>query len=153
MDSVLHDSQGNDLYKQLDELWGKAGMRTRKWLSNSPQIVEKIPIKDRASEVDINKGPLPTVKTLGIAWLPEEDVFTFKANPPEKNFQITKRKFLKKIATLFDPVGFLAPFTIRAKVMIQKMWVAGIEWDDLCPRELNHKSREWCCNLEELPTI
>ena len=58
----------------------------RKWLSNSSQVLEKIPIKDRASEVDINKDPLPTVKTLGITWLPEEDAFTFKANPPEENF-------------------------------------------------------------------
>ncbi|XP_068738295.1 uncharacterized protein [Montipora capricornis] len=153
MDSVLDDSQGIELYKQLDELWSKAGMHARKWLSNSSQVLEKIPIKDRASEVDINKDPLPTVKTLGITWLPEEDVFTFKAHPPEENFQLTKRNFLKRIATLFDPVGFLAPFIIRAKVMMQEMWVAGLEWDELCPRELVHKSQEWFSELEELPTI
>ena len=153
MDSVLDDSQGIELYKQLDELWSKAGMHARKWLSNSPQVLEKIPIKDRASEVDINKDPLPTVKALGITWIPGEDMSTFKANPPEENFQITKRNFLKKIATLFDPVGFLAPFTILAKVMMQEMWVAGLEWDALCLRELIHKSQEWFCELEELPTI
>ena len=149
MDSVLDDSRGIELYKQLDELWSKAGMHARKWLSNSSQVPEKIPIKDRASEVDINKDPLPTVKTLGITWLPEDDVFTCKSTPPEENFQITKRNF----STLFDPVGFLAPFTIRAKVMMQEMWVAGLEWDELCPRELIHKSRECFCELEELPTI
>ena len=153
MDSVLDDSQGIELYKQLDELWSRARMHARKWLSNSPQVLKKIPIEDRASEVDINKDPLPTVKTLGITWLPEEDVFTFRANPPELNFQLTTRNFLKRIATLFDPVGFLAPFTIRAKVMMQEMWAAGLEWDELCPRELIHKSQEWFCELEELPTV
>ena len=61
-------------------------------------------VKDRASEVDINKDPLPTVNTLGIMWLPEEDVFTFKGNPPEEHFQLTKRNFLKRIATLFDTI-------------------------------------------------
>ena len=66
MDLVLDNSQGIELYKQLDELWSKAGMHARKWLSNSSQVLEKIPIKDRASEVDINKDPIPTVKTLGI---------------------------------------------------------------------------------------
>ena len=59
MDLVLDDSQGIELFKQLDELWSRAGMHTRKWLSNSPQVLEKIPIEDRASEVDINKDPLP----------------------------------------------------------------------------------------------
>ena len=80
MDSVLDDSQGIELYKQLEEVWSKAGMHARKWLS---QALEKIPIKDRASEVDINKDPLPTVKTLGITWLPEDDAFTFKSDPEE----------------------------------------------------------------------
>jgi len=93
------------------------------------------------------------VKTLGVTWLPEEDVFTFKANPPEETFQFTKRNFLRKIATLFDPIGFLAPFTIRAKIMMQEMWTAGLEWDELCPGELINKSREWFCELEELPVI
>ena len=111
-DSVLDNSQGIELFKQLDELWSRAGMHARKWLSNSPQVLEKIPIEDRASEVDINKDPPPIVKTLEITWLPEENVFTFKANPLEENFQLIKRNFLKRIATLFHPVGFLAPFTI-----------------------------------------
>ena len=79
------------------------------------------------------------MKTLGITWLPEEDVFTFKANPLKENFQLAKRNFLKRIATLFDPVGFLAPFTIQAKVMMQEMWIAALEWDELCLREMIHR--------------
>jgi len=37
--------------------------------------------------------------------------------------------------------------------MMQEMWVAGLEWDELCPRELIHKSQEWFFESEELPTI
>ena len=37
--------------------------------------------------------------------------------------------------------------------MMQEMWTAGLEWDKLCPGELIHKSREWFCELEELPVI
>lgn len=55
------------------------------------------------------------LKMLGVKWLPDEDVFTFKPNPPEKGFELTKRNCLKKIAKLFIPVGFLAPFIIHAK--------------------------------------
>lgn len=35
---------------------------------------------------------------------------------------IHQTEFPEEDATLFDPVGFLAPFTIRAKVMLQEMW-------------------------------
>ena len=54
---------------------------------------------------------MPTVKILRITCLTEEDVFTIKANPLEENFQLTKRYFLKRIAALFNPVGYLALFT------------------------------------------
>ena len=35
MDSVADDNQALELYSQLDKLWSRAGMRARKWLSNS----------------------------------------------------------------------------------------------------------------------
>ena len=41
-----------------------------------------------------------------------------------------KRNFLKKIATLFEPIGLLAPLTIRAKMLLQDMWTAGLDWDE-----------------------
>ena len=78
------------------------------------------------------------VKTLGIKWLPGEDVFTFNANPPEKDFPLTKRNFLKKIAKLFDPVVVLAPFIIRVKILLQEMWTAGMDWDDLFLGDQSH---------------
>lgn len=44
------------MYKQLHELWA-GGIHALKWLSNSPKVLEKIPIEDRASEVDISENP------------------------------------------------------------------------------------------------
>jgi len=102
-------------------------MHARKWLSNSAKIPERILKEDRALEVHLDNDGLPIVETLGVMWLPDEDVFTFKANPPEKGFELTKRNFLKKIAELFDSVGFLAPFAIRAKVLLQEMWVTELD--------------------------
>jgi len=45
-----------------------------------------------------------------------EDVFTFKARLSEKEVKPTKQNVVKRIGTLFDPHGFLSPFTIRAKM-------------------------------------
>ena len=88
------------LYEEPSALWGSAGMHARKWLSNSEQVLEKIPEEDRAAEVDLDKGNLPS---------------------------------MSKIAMLFDPMVFLAPYVIRAKILLQEMWTSGLDWDD--PRD------------------
>ena len=93
------------------------------------------------------------MKTLGVAWLPDEDVFTFKTNPPEEGFELTKRSLLKKIAKLPDPVGFLAPFLIRAGVLLQEVWDAGLDWNDLFQGDLSRRARTWFSELEDLPRI
>ena len=65
MDSVSDDQQGIELYRQLSQLWKGAGMHARKWLSNSPTVLNEIPSDDRASEIDLKEGHLPCTKTLG----------------------------------------------------------------------------------------
>ena len=65
----------------------------------------------------------------------------------------TKRNFLKKIATLFDPVCFLAPFTIRAKILLQEMWMAGLNWDEELTEPLANSARAWFSELRDLTQI
>ena len=89
MDSVQDETSGIELYRQLSTLWEKAGMHARKWLPNSAAVLEKIPEEDRALEVDLDKGNLPSLKTLGVLWLGKEDVFTFRASAPKESFQLT----------------------------------------------------------------
>ena len=93
---------------------------------------------------------ISAVKTLGVLWLATEDVFTFKSDCVLKKFQPTKRNFLKRIATLFDPLGMLSPFIVRAKVLMQKIWIAGMDWDDTLPEELSMKMKSWFKELPEL---
>ena len=97
-------------------------MKSHKWLSNS-----RIPIEERAKKIDIKDNILPSTKILGIVWMAEEDIFTFLSNNVHNGFNYTKRNFLKKILTLFDPLGLLALFTIRSKLLMQETWSAGID--------------------------
>jgi len=67
------------------------------------------------------------IKALGVLWMVSDDNFTFDSKLGSCEERFMKRTFLKKIATLFDPLGFLSPFTVRAKVLMQEIWIAGVE--------------------------
>ena len=67
--------------------------------------------------------------------------------------QYTKRNFLKQIATLFDPIGLLAPFTVRAKMLLQQMWLAGLDWDEVLTEPLTNAARTWFSELPELTQL
>ena len=48
---------------------------------------------------------------------------------------MTLRRMLSSIATIFDPLGILAPFVITMKIMLQVVWRFGVSWDEQIPLE------------------
>ena len=105
MDSIENNEKGVELYQQLSMMWEKSGMHARKWISNFQKVLERLPQEDRASEINLNHGELPSVKTLGIIWKANEELFTYHAIDADEKFEYTKRNILKKVATIFDPLG------------------------------------------------
>ena len=97
-------------------------------MSNEVEVIKDVPFEDRLPGLEINSGNLPVMKTLGVSWQANWDVFTFQVTPPPLSELPTKRNVLSSIAKLFDPIQILSPFTIRAKILLQNIWAAGIEW-------------------------
>ena len=128
----------------------KAGFHVRKWVSNLTEVLADVPVEDRASEVDLEKNLLPVTKTLGVSWTAREDQFLFHYSPPPDDFKFTKGNVLKKTATLFDPLGFLSPFVVKAKLFMQQAWVDALEWDEVLPSEQREQWRTW---FGELPLL
>ena len=152
IDSAENEDDGVELYHQLKELWGKANMEARKWVSNSPKVIAAIPEEDRAREVTINNGQSPISKTLGIAWSSLEDVFKIPTTEVSR-LQITKRNILRKIATIFDPLGFISPFIVIAKILLQELWARGYGWDDEIRDEIARRIEKWFDQLTNLGTL
>ena len=53
------------------------------------------------------------------------------------NMKITKRTVLAQIASIYDPLGLLSACIITVKILIQKLWVEKVGWDEALPSDLH----------------
>ncbi|GFY17733.1 uncharacterized protein TNCV_1074681 [Trichonephila clavipes] len=65
----------------------------------------------------------------------------------------TKRYLLQAAGRLFDPVGFIGPYTIRIKCLIQEIWCLGLNWDDKLLKQLEASWNKWCNEINYLSEI
>ena len=149
LDSAANQDTAVKLCKELSTVWSGAGMKARKWLSNSKAVLENVPQDDRQASLDLASGELPATKTLGVQWIASDDNFGFMFATQEEG-TITKRLMARRLATVFDPLGFLAPVVILGKILVQDMWAAGVEWDDPVPENIATAARKW---FDELPAL
>ena len=56
-------------------------------------------------------------------------------------------------SSLYDPLQFLAPFAIRAKILTQEIWTAGLKCDDALPCPLKAKWTSWVTELPDLSRV
>ncbi|KRX47349.1 hypothetical protein T05_80 [Trichinella murrelli] len=130
--------------RELKQLMETAGFHLTKWSSNEPLVLRSLPEEDIVSE---SKAKM----ALGIVWDSKEDIITFPvvsvARPDQ---QMTKRGMLSVIMKIFDPLGYLSPFLVKAKRMLQALWRKGIDWDTPLPQNMLKDWRDW---IAEIPSI
>ncbi|CAK1598356.1 unnamed protein product [Parnassius mnemosyne] len=90
------------------------------------------------------------MKVLGIFWNRCTDNFEYVINLTDPEEHVTKRKVLSDVARLYDPIGWIAPVIITAKIFIQKLWKACLDWDEKLPENL---LSEWLTFRYELANI
>ena len=152
LDSVEGDKKRIQLYHQLSSLWAKAGMHARKWVSNSDKVMAVIPEEDRATGVNIRDNSDAVTTTLGLQWNSTEDAFVIPATPVPSDYPFSKRNVLKKVATVFDPLGPVSPFIVQTKIILQEFWNQGYEWDErVANRIQNWFSQLPCLNEVKVP--
>ena len=153
MDSVETEEDGIELCHQLKELWSLAGMQARKWVSNSPKVIAATPEEDRATKVSLQDNQDPVIKALGLSWESEEDVLSISTADVPPDLPLTKRNVLKKIAAVFDPLGFVSPFVVTAKILLQELWTRGYDWDDQILDEIGERILRWFQQLGSLESV
>ena len=103
----------------------QAGMVLAQWSSNSPDL------KQRLQEAGFEVEEDPEVKLLGLRWCTITDtLFVPQVHLEESLSPPTKRQVLGILARIFDPLGFVAPISVRGKILMQRLWSSKLDWDE-----------------------
>lgn len=158
--SITHGRYVDDIYggadtvpqlietaRQLNAMCIAGGFPLAKWHSTHLDLLRAISPEDsRESVVSLDDC---TTKMLGLQWTPKDDSFVLKSASTQAEF-LTKGLILSGVARIFDPLGFLSPVVVRAKMLLQKLWLHKLGWDDPL---LSRVSQRWLIIREDLTNL
>lgn len=144
--------EAQELQHELRQLMQSGRLNLRKWATNASECLKGIPDEhcEIKGDIEINNA---TIKMLGVQWNPGADEFTYHVNLGEEKKEYSKRNIVSEVAQLFDPLGWLAPVVILAKIQLQELWVAGLDWDETVPQQIDEKWRNYRRTLHNLESI
>ena len=139
---------------QVNQLLKAGGFSLQKWAANDATIISHL-TNSQEAQSSKHFTDEAMLRALGLSWDPKKDAFCsfFHADSVASSIEMTKpesytkRSVLSTIARLFDPLGWLAPVIILAKIYLKSLWKTELEWDTPLPAPL---ALQWETLLTEL---
>ncbi|XP_072948365.1 uncharacterized protein [Epargyreus clarus] len=146
-------AEGEQIYHQMNEMLGRGGFQLQKWSSNSNDLLTKLQSSESKGDETLHFEINASLKILGLKWNRSSDEFQYAVHLPPLETPVTKRRVISDIARLYDPLGWIAPVIITAKVFIQRLWLSGIGWDEELPNCLLRDWLDYRSNLHNLQSF
>ena len=73
---------------------------------------------------------------LDIEWNASNDCFRMSVTDLTPIECMTKRSLLSDVAKVFDALGWHSPIIVKAKILLQILWLEKIGWDDPVPGDI-----------------
>ena len=130
----------------------KGGFCFTKFCSNSRVMLQSTPEEERSKELknlDLQPERLPLERAFGFYWNIESDDFEFCLTSNSK--RSTRREILLVVSSVFDPFGFVAPFILPAKKILQELCLEKeLDWDHKIPIAYQNIWSKWRNDLHIL---
>ncbi|XP_067931112.1 uncharacterized protein [Watersipora subatra] len=138
-------SEALQLIQGARQICQEGNLRLHKFASNSKELLEALPRTERSVT---NLDLFGSQRTLGLIWSMDEDIIKFSHSIEPQ--PCTRRGILSTVAQLYDPLGFLAPFTLMGKNILQKANQINLDWDQSLDATLKTHWENWLKHLKEL---
>ena len=151
-----NDEEALEIYHKTRQVMRIAGFNLRKWNTNSPTVKAKIESELKGALGNGDPHSVTELKILGLCWNTENDeLYVDMADLVEYVHSLapTKRSVLKFSAKLFDPIGFLSPFTVKQKILFQSLCCNKVDWDDQLEGEALQGWNQLSIDLEAISRV
>ncbi len=156
LQSLTTTELARNLIDRLHTILSGAGFEIRQWACNDPAALRHLPPEGRATSVELwltqEKTDVPE-STLGLSWNWQSDTLFYKHRPMIYETP-TLWNIYSVLATQYDPLGLLLPYTTHAKVIVKHLWNNQRGRDDPnLPPDLLHSWMQWEEELCCLPSV
>lgn len=148
-----------ELIQDVIQIHSAGGFTIRNFRCSSSEVMESFPEELRASVTASTIGDCQQ-RVLGLLWDSESDCFLFSPTLNKIDSELlqgrrvpTKREMLSVVMSVYDPLGFVTPLTIRGRILMQQVWRSGIGWDDQLDAETQQKWNSWLRNLKVVADV
>ena len=152
VDNIISGCQSEEAilhyYREAKTIMSAANFNLRSWASNNQQL-QAIAKADGA--LDSNT----TVNLLGLKWNTCTDTIAVAQRQliSSHDSPTTKRTILQGASKQYDPLGWLSPISIRARLLIQELWKKQVNWDDPLDPDFQSRWHQMATDLEEAANI
>lgn len=118
--SVFTIDEAVQLVSEARQLCSAGKLRIHKFVSNRQEVLASIPKEECAETVrnqDLALGEPQIERALGVKWCVVSDQFQFRVIVSER--PLSRRGVLSTVASIYDPLGFVAPFILIGKQILQ----------------------------------
>ena len=148
----LHDTEtAVSLANELICLAKRGGFRLTKFMSNEKAVLKLLPKCEVSQNPTYDLRDENVERALGICWDTANDVFTFFNK--EMEVPKTKREILRVTSSLFDPLGFINPFILKSKILLQELWRKGCDWDEEVDEEVAAYWDKWLTGAKNVSVV
>lgn len=135
--------------EKTTETLKSGGFPLRKWVFN----FDHGNVLSNGTVKEFSMGEQLGSKTLGLGWHNKSDYLHFHTKFQQHEQYPTKRTILSITSQIFDPLGLLSPTIILAKVLLQRLWLLRVNWDDKVPNDIAQEWSKFVNNLSNLHAI
>lgn len=142
------------LISSVQAMCAAGGFRLTKFVANDKTVLEPIDEKDRAklvTNLELTQSTPSVERVLGVCWCVENDAFGFRINVQDQ--PLTRRGILSTISSIYDPLGFAAPFLLSGRLLLQCICNSKRGWDEPITGEERVLWEQWRRKLLYLEKI